>query len=86
MPENTPKVDCRSALQQLWDYVDGELTPERMEAVKRHLGECAHCVPQAEFAERFLAALHDTRDVRCCPEALRARVVAKLKEAGLTIG
>lgn len=86
MPESTPKLDCRSALQQLWDYMDGELTPERMAAVKRHVAECAHCVPHAEFAERFLAALHDTRDARCCPEALRARVVAKLKEAGLTFG
>lgn len=86
MPDNTPNVDCRAAMQQLWDYVDGELTPERMAAVQRHLTECGHCVPHAEFAERFLAALHDTRDVRCCPQELRARVVARLKEAGLTLG
>lgn len=85
MPDNTPNVDCGAAMQQLWDYVDGELTPERMAAVRRHLTECGHCVPHAEFAERFLAALHDTRDVRCCPQELRARVVARLKEAGLTL-
>jgi len=85
MTENSPKVDCTAAMQQLWDYVDGELTPERMFAVKRHLAECSHCVPHAEFAERFLAALHETREVRCCSKDLRTRVVARLREAGLDI-
>ena len=50
MPNEIPTVDCRSAMQQLWDYVDAELTPERMVAIQHHLTECAHCLPHAEFA------------------------------------
>ena len=30
-------IDCRSAVQKLWDYLDEELTPERMDAVREHL-------------------------------------------------
>lgn len=85
MHDDHSGLDCRSAMQQLWDYVDGELTPERLSAVERHLTECAHCHPHAEFAERFLAAIHASRDQRCCPQATRQRVMEKLREAGMTL-
>jgi len=80
-----PMLDCRSAMQQLWDYVDGELTAERMKAVERHLDECADCHPHADFAERFLAALHRTRDERSCPQDVRAKVMARLRDAGMNL-
>lgn len=85
MPNETPKVDCRSAMQQLWDYVDCELTDEKMAAVQRHLAECSHCLPHAQFAERFVSALHDTREDCACPKEVRAKVLSKLQEAGLTL-
>ena len=85
MSDDTPMLDCRSAMQQLWDYVDGELTAERMTAVKRHLDACANCHPHAEFAERFLAALHQTREDRGCPQDVRAKVMASLRDAGMRL-
>lgn len=85
MTDDTPRLDCRSAMQQLWDYVDGELTADRMKAVERHLAECAGCHPHAEFAERFLAALHQTRTDRSCPAEVRAKVMATLQEAGMRL-
>ncbi|MEP7382048.1 MAG: zf-HC2 domain-containing protein [Gemmatimonadota bacterium] len=84
MLENTPMLDCRSAMQQLWDYVDGELTPERMQLVRRHLTECAHCHPHEEFAQRFIAVLKATREERRCPNEVRAKVMATLRAEGLT--
>lgn len=80
-----PMVDCRSAMQQLWDFVDGELTPERLAAVERHLTICSHCHPHAEFAERFLAAVHETRQAGGCPEATRRKVMEQLRAAGLAM-
>lgn len=85
MSNETQMLDCRSAMQQLWEYVDGELTAERMTAVKRHLEECANCLPHADFAERFLAALHRTRDERGCPQEVRAKVMASLRDAGMKL-
>jgi len=85
MPNEHTNVDCGSAMRQLWDFVDAELTPERMASVERHLAECRHCHPHAEFAERFIAALHDSREDRPCPKEVRARVMAKLREAGLVL-
>jgi anti-sigma factor (TIGR02949 family) len=79
-----PKLDCRSAMQQLWDYVDGELTPDRLAAVERHLTACSHCHPHVEFAERFLKAVHETRLAGGCPEETRKKVMEQLRAAGLT--
>ncbi|HEX4935139.1 MAG TPA: zf-HC2 domain-containing protein [Gemmatimonadaceae bacterium] len=72
-------------MQALWDYVDCELTPDRMAAMERHLAECTHCHPHAEFAERFLRAIHETRVDCGCPNEVRSKVLAKLREAGLTL-
>ena len=73
-------------MAQLWDYVDQELTPDRMQQVHQHLTQCAHCLPHAQFAERFLSALHATREeTGGCPQAVRAQVMLKLREAGLSV-
>ncbi len=84
-PAKDAKVDCRSAMQQLWDFVDGEMTPDRLAAVERHLDACSHCLPHAEFAERLLKAVHETRVAGGCPEATRKRVMEQLRAAGLTM-
>jgi mycothiol system anti-sigma-R factor len=50
-------VSCRELIEQLWDYLDAELSPERMQELSAHLAECARCYPkyQSEFA--FLEAV-----------------------------
>ena len=76
-------IDCRTAVQQLWDYLDEELTPERMDNVRRHLERCGSCLPHHDYARVFLAALAAARaaDARA-PDALRHRVMENLRAAG----
>jgi anti-sigma factor (TIGR02949 family) len=74
MMHNGDPLDCGAALQQLWDYLDEELTPERMLAVREHLLRCAECLPHARFGEQFLAAIRRTREERPMPPSLRVRV------------
>jgi anti-sigma factor (TIGR02949 family) len=78
-------MDCGKALQQLFDFLDGELTPERMALVRQHIDGCGHCLDHAEFERRFLKALNDTKEHRCCPEAVRAKVLSSLQAAGLRL-
>ena len=85
MPNAQEKIDCSKALQHMFDFLDGELTAERMAMVREHLDCCPPCLDHADFERRFLAALQATREHRTCPDALRARVMASLKEAGLQI-
>jgi mycothiol system anti-sigma-R factor len=49
--------DCEDVLQQLWEYLDGELPEGDADEIRLHLSECADCNPQYEFQLRFLDAL-----------------------------
>lgn len=78
-----PICDCHTAMAQLWDYLDEELTDERYEAVKEHLANCTHCLPHAQFAQGFLEALGRCRHAGQMPEGVRAAVMNALKKEGL---
>jgi anti-sigma factor (TIGR02949 family) len=50
-------LSCREVIEHLWDYLDGELPPERMQEIAEHLAECGRCYPQCQFEFAFLEAL-----------------------------
>jgi anti-sigma factor (TIGR02949 family) len=80
----TPMIDCDAVMRQLWDYLDGELTPERSETIRAHVSMCARCNPHIEFERRFLQALERAQRDFANPAALRDRVLAALRADGLT--
>jgi anti-sigma factor (TIGR02949 family) len=77
-------LDCHSVMQQLWDYLDEELTPERMEAIRDHLAICQRCYPQYNVERAFLQAIAETR--RDYPERdlVKRRVLTVLRAAGFS--
>jgi anti-sigma factor (TIGR02949 family) len=77
-----PMLDCHDAMRQLFDFLDGELTPPRMDAIREHLAVCRHCHPHAEFERTFLEAVRSLRSQEPMPENLRLAVVARLQVAG----
>ena len=79
------EIDCRTAVQQLWDYLDEELTPERMNDVRGHLERCKSCLPHHDYAQAFLAALSKAKESEArAPDALRKRVMDNLRAAGFS--
>lgn len=54
-------LDCDAVMRQLWDYLDGELSEERMQAIREHLTLCARFHPQYEFERAFLETLARAR-------------------------
>lgn len=50
-------VSCKHVMEQLWDYLDGELPPEAMQEIAEHLEICKRCYPQYRFEFSFLEAL-----------------------------
>ena len=79
-----PMLDCAAVMKQLWDYLDGELSPERMAAIEAHVKMCGRCSPQVEFERAFLKALAAARGEESNAETLRDRVVAQLRTRGYT--
>jgi anti-sigma factor (TIGR02949 family) len=69
-------------MRQLWDYLDGELTADRMAAIRTHLSLCKCCAPHADFEQAFLAALSRARRIAPATGALRQRVISALRMEG----
>jgi anti-sigma factor (TIGR02949 family) len=76
------RMDCLDVVRQLWDYLDGELTDERMEAIRAHLAACRDCHPHFDFERAFLDAVAATRNEQPAPTMVRRKVLAKLRQAG----
>ena len=77
-------IDCRTAVQQLWDYLDRELDSVRMAEVTAHVERCAECREHFQFALSFLRALSASRSDVPDAAALRLRVVEALKREGFS--
>ena len=77
-----PMLDCNSVMRQLWDYLDGELTPERMEAISNHIAMCSRCHPQTEFERAFLAAVNRSQHEHTHIERLRVQLLDSLRKQG----
>ncbi len=76
-------LDCEAVMQQLWDYLDDELSPDRMAAIREHLAMCARCYPQYEFERSFLTALDRAQQQHSDPTGLRNRVADALRAEGM---
>jgi mycothiol system anti-sigma-R factor len=80
MDELATGGDCEQALRTLYYFLDGELTPQRRQAIQRHLDECSPCLEAFDFEAELKGVI-----ARCCrdqvPEGLRQRVAAVLLQA-----
>ena len=78
-------ITCRNCLQALHPYVDRELSDDDIQQVRLHLDACRGCLHLYRFEESLRRLVR----VRCreqqAPEALRARVLARLAEERLKL-
>ena len=70
------KTNCREAAARLYEYLDGELTPESAEAIREHLELCQSCYPHLCFARAFQETLRRA-------DHLRAKLAELLRAEGL---
>lgn len=77
-------LDCEAVMRQLWDYLDEELTAERMDAIRAHVAMCARCYPQYDFEREFLTSLARLRREHSNPRALRERLMGALQRSGFS--
>lgn len=75
-------IDCDAVMRQLWAYLDGELTADRVAAIEGHLALCARCFPQYQFERTFLMQIGRVRREHSNLDGLRTRLVAALVAEG----
>lgn len=72
-------ISCREVVNELWDYLDGELPAAQAALIADHLAECARCYPRYRFEYAFLAAVARQRSLGPRPSpALVERVAGTL--------
>lgn len=66
-------INCASAVERLWAYLDQELDDEDSAEVEAHLAFCRRCCGELEFAKHLRRLLAD-QDAGRMPAAMRARL------------
>ena len=70
-------IDCREALHRVYHFLDGEMTPERRDAIAKHLDRCAPCLRAFGFETELRRLIAD----RCrdqVPDELRTRIAVAI--------
>jgi anti-sigma factor (TIGR02949 family) len=69
------EIDCDQAVEQLYSYLDEELTPDVQKAIHAHLKECADCFGHFEFERAFLRFLEARCRAEGAPPDLCKRII-----------
>jgi mycothiol system anti-sigma-R factor len=78
----TQPISCQEALERLYEYLDGELSAGFSEDLRHHIEVCEACYPEVRFTTEFRDALHRAaRGQPVCPESLRKKIGAMIREA-----
>jgi mycothiol system anti-sigma-R factor len=77
---NPHEVRCSEVLERVYWYLDGEISEDDCEAIRRHLEECGPCLKQfgLEEAVKRLVARHCGCDP--VPAELRGKVLGRIRE------
>lgn len=71
-------VDCSDALHRIYEYLDGEMTPEDTARIAAHLRDCGPCLEQYDLDQ----ALKDLVKRSCrreqAPVQLRTQIMRRI--------
>jgi anti-sigma factor (TIGR02949 family) len=73
-------MNCREALQLMYDYLDSELTKDQVEKIKVHLMACEHCFSKFEFEKLLHGCLLKKGQVAVDAEHLKLRVMKQIQQ------
>jgi len=73
------QTDCGEVLNQVFEYLDGELTDSDVAKIQQHLDECSPCLHEHDL-DRALKALVRRSCSERAPQDLRARIMLQITE------
>ena len=72
---------CREALEELYTFLDGELTIEKREHIRVHLDDCTPCLGAYDF-EAELRMVISAKCKEPVPQSLKDKIKAQLQAEG----
>ena len=77
-------TDCRDVLAKVYDFLDGEVTPDDHARIAQHLDECAPCLRQYGLEQAVKALVHRSCGCEHAPEQLRVQIVTRIRQISVT--
>lgn len=71
-------MNCREALEHLYEYLDRELTAEDERIVRSHLAACGPCEERFDVERAFLQFIEARCRARGAPPELRRKILREL--------
>lgn len=69
---------CQRTMEKLYEFLDGELTPDVNEQIRVHLAECQGCFPHFEYERVFLRFMEKRAVIERAPPTLRRKILKAL--------
>lgn len=76
--------DCSKVLDQVYEYLDGELGAGDLDRIKEHLDDCGPCLRQYDLDVALKALVRRSCHEKA-PADLRDRILVKITEVRLEI-
>jgi anti-sigma factor (TIGR02949 family) len=66
-----PLIPCDQAVRQLWEYVEGAVTPVDHARIEEHLAICRRCCGELEFVKHLRGLLAEQATDEVPPDVIR---------------
>ena len=76
-----PETDCRTVLNRLYLYLDGEIAGEEGTVIQLHLEECFSCMHHYGFERDFKKLVHRKCAEGRIPEGMAERIKSNFRQA-----
>jgi mycothiol system anti-sigma-R factor len=76
--DDAAPMTCSEVLERIYEFLDGELTPEVEQQIRSHLAGCKRCYPEFEHERVFLRFLEKRALIEKAPPSLRRRIFRAL--------
>lgn len=76
--DEVAEISCSEAAEKVYEYLDGELEPERAREVRCHVEQCRRCYPMYDWEQMFLDFIRESADRAEANPELRRKVEALL--------
>ena len=77
---NPHATDCSEVLDQMFEYLDGELGEPDLHLVQEHLDECAPCMTEHGVDKAVKALIRRSCGGEVAPETLRNKIVVHITQ------
>lgn len=67
-------IDCRTAVERLYRYLDRDLSAEELQDIQAHLDKCPPCAKYFQFEAGVLRLVGDACRSTTAPPELRDRI------------